>query len=56
MLSWPTRERGLAENIIPRQSPEVGERNERAVVGEGVEPLGSRGRTAKGGQQQGWWG
>ena len=37
MLSWPTLEGGMAGSIIPRPAPEVGERGERVVVGEGVE-------------------
>ena len=37
MLSWPTLEGGIAGNIIPRPAPEVGDRGERVVVGEGVE-------------------
>ena len=37
MLSWPTLEGGLVGNIIPRPAPEAGERDERVVVGEGVE-------------------
>ena len=36
MLSWPTLERGLAGNIVPRPAPKVGERDKRVVVGEGV--------------------
>ena len=36
-LLWPTLERDLAGNIIPRQATEVGERDERVVVEEGVE-------------------
>ena len=37
MLSWPTLERDMAGRIIPRPVPEVGERGERVVVGEGVQ-------------------
>ena len=37
MLSWPTLEGGKAGRVIPRPAPEVGERDERVVVGEGVE-------------------
>ena len=37
MLSWPTLEGDMAGRIIPRPAPEVGERGERVVVGEGVE-------------------
>ena len=37
MLSWPTLEGGLAGNIIRRQVPEDGGRDERDVVREGVE-------------------
>ena len=36
MLSGPTLEGGLAGNIIPRPAPEVGERDERVEVVEGV--------------------
>ena len=37
MLSWPTLEGDMAGRIIPRPAPEVGERDERFVVGERVE-------------------
>ena len=56
MLSWPTLEGDMAGRIIPRAAPEVVERGERVVVGEGAEnPMMVR-MTTKGGRQQGWWG
>ena len=37
MLSWPTLKGDIAGRIIPRPAPEIGERGERIVVGDGVE-------------------
>ena len=35
-LSWPTLKGALAENVVPRQAPEVVERDEGVVVEEGT--------------------
>ena len=47
MLSWPTLEGGLVGNIFPRPTPEAGERDERVVVGEGVETTRMEGIISK---------